>query len=159
MISKYIVLFEKTNQLPDRQTWVEKSWGYLPTSYSQDNEDLNKATYLDVKVNKWELNNKWSSSQLDEPIIRIEMIRGKSLAEFAPTNDLQEGQDPTLLLIFELEGDGVEVDYNLFVNLISELVKKQNCFVYDESNNGVNKAELIQKSISSNELKTKILSK
>lgn len=138
MYSKYLVLIDKNNKLPDRVSLVEKAWGDLPVSHIQDAEDLNEASYLDLKVNKWEVNGKWSTKQNQEPWIRIEILRGESLLRFVNQNDFgfPVDQSDSFLMTFELDelDEGwLDVDYALIANLVRVLPAAQKIFAYDES--------------------------
>jgi len=51
----------------------------LPISHVQSHEDLGCASFLDLKVNKWECSEDWRNLQPEEPWIRIEFLRESEL--------------------------------------------------------------------------------
>jgi len=156
MVSKYFIFFDKKILIPARNTWIKKAWGNLPYSYVQDDEDLNKATYLDLKINKWEVDRKWSTHQAEEPWIRIELLNGVDVSNCLSENGFNHEKTPGFLLFFELDGDGDEIDYDLLDSLVASLVNQQECNIYDELHNQIDKVVFIKKSLDNKKLKMKL---
>lgn len=120
MGTKFIVVLKGGVKLPERKFLIDQAWGDFPVSYFQDDESLGECNFLDIKVNKWEINSEWSVLQGDAPWIRVEMLRGASLEEYL--ND--QGVFPLingcgeLLLVFELDDGGNELDEILLLRLV-----------------------------------------
>ncbi|MDD0973161.1 hypothetical protein [Pseudomonas fontis] len=121
MNSQYVVVLEQGTVFPQRELLISEAWGEVPVSYFQDQEISSECTFLDLKVNKWEINSQWSSQQDSEPWIRIEILKGKMLEDFLqnkerllPVDDL-----PETLLVFELDDAGTELDDMLLLRLVS----------------------------------------
>lgn len=113
-----MILASEDTEFPNRQEWILAAWGTIPISYVQESEDINEASYLDIKVNKWELNPVWSKVQAQEPWIRIEFIRGEEIRY-----QTQATKRDRLLVILELDGPCKEVDYQLLYRLAQVLVQ------------------------------------
>lgn len=121
MSMKCAVVLQRGADLPERGALISRAWGDVPTSYFQDEEDLNVCSFLDLKINKWEINIEWSRKQIEEPWIRIELLKGRALAEYLrneacppPVNANEE-----ILLLFELDDGGSELDEMLLIRLVS----------------------------------------
>lgn len=121
MNSKCAVVLGVGSVLPERDCLIRKAWGNVPVSYFQDEEDLNACSFLDLKINKWEINGEWSCRQFEEPWIRIEVLRGQVLVEHLraetwspPMNSAEE-----TLIIFKLDEGGSELDEVLLLRLVS----------------------------------------
>ena len=136
MYSKYLVVIDKDVALPDRGLLFEEAWGKdIPVSFVQDNETLDAASYLDVKVNKWEINEKWSHLQSEEPWIRIEVLRGQGFKKYVTENEcpfIGDNND-SFLVVFELDEGGVQVDEFLLARLVKTTSETHRPFAYDES--------------------------
>ncbi len=121
MTDKYAVALESGGVLPERENLILQAWGDVPVSYVQDEELLSACSFLDVKINKWEVNKQWSTQQESEPWIRMEILRGQALEDYFQHNGktLRNAGQYKALLILELDEGGVEVDVFLFMRLIS----------------------------------------
>jgi len=132
MCSKYLVVCDRRENFPSRVEWLDRAWGEVPVSYVQDGEELRSTSYLDVKVNKWELNSGWSGRQVDEPWIRIEFFRDNFLKSFVEENafpfDLDFSSD--MLLVFELDDGWLDVDKYLIENIVCVLSEKCRCYLW-----------------------------
>ena len=82
MSDKYVVVLDAGSDLPERDYLISNAWGDVPVSYVQDEVAFNECSFLDLKVNKWEVNNEWSKQQVSEPWIRIEKVEGEVLNDF-----------------------------------------------------------------------------
>jgi len=133
--SKYIVLIDKSASLPSRIHLLGEAWGKeIPVSFVQDNEELDAASYLDVKVNKWEANSKWSDIQNEEPWIRIEILRDSSLINFLDENKSQFPVDKKnyFLVVLELDNGRQEIDQVLLALLVKIISATHECYAYDD---------------------------
>ncbi|BFM49948.1 hypothetical protein [Marinomonas sp. THO17] len=135
MYSKYIVLIDNKVPLPSRASIVNDAWGEsIPVSFVQDAEVLNDASYLDLKVNKWEANGKWSEMQEQEPWIRVETYRDERVREFLDENQLRltVNNKNCFLVALELDDGWQEIDQVLLACVVKALVKIQNIYAYDD---------------------------
>jgi hypothetical protein len=121
MSDKYVVVLDAGTDLPERDYLISNAWGDAPVSYVQDEVAFNECSFLDLKVNKWEVNNEWSKQQVSEPWIRIEKVEGEVLNDFL----LNEGSAwpkenvPEKIITIELDEGGSEVDEILLQRLIA----------------------------------------
>lgn len=67
LTNRYAVVVESGSDLPDREILVSRAWGDVPVSYIQDQEAFNDCSFLDLKVNKWELNRDGALSRTANP--------------------------------------------------------------------------------------------
>ncbi|MDH4608949.1 hypothetical protein [Pseudomonas sp. BN102] len=134
MYRKYFVVCEDLEGFPCREEFIEKAWGDLPVSFFQDDEFLSKASYLDVKVNKWEVSQEWSTLQEVEPCIRIDFLRDERLAEFCREVRLSgcEVSSAEVVLVLELDGEGMELDELLLASMVRVLSETYQCYALDE---------------------------
>lgn len=107
--------------LPERDALVAQAWGDVPVSYFQDAGRLSACSFLDIKVNKWELNSEWSREQGGEPFIRIELLREDSREDMSRVESFSPPMDGKreALIVFELDDGGNEVDEVLLLRLVS----------------------------------------
>jgi len=134
MYSKYIVVIDKGISLPSRICLLEDAWGKkVPVSFVQDDEELDAASYLDVKVNKWEANSKWSNMQDEEPWIRIEILRNGNLVNFLSENEFQFSVDSEnyFLVVLELDEGWQEIDQVILARLVKIISATHQCYAYD----------------------------
>lgn len=105
----------------ERDPLLRRAWGDLPVSFCQDQEDLNACAYLDVKVNKWEIDKRWSAIQPREPWIRLEFFRGDSLRVFLAECgvSLVIWGAPECLVVLRIDEGGWEIDRRLAMTLAS----------------------------------------
>jgi len=121
LTNRYAVVVESGSDLPDREILVSRAWGDVPVSHIQDQEAFNDCSFLDLKVNKWELNREWSAKQNSELCIRIEKLKGAALDDFLHRDgslwpvDLAE----KTLMIIELDEGGSALDHCLLLRLVS----------------------------------------
>jgi len=82
MSRKYAVSMHSSTVLPQRSAWVSAAWGDLPVSHFQSDENLNDCSFIDLKVNKWEISGSRLQWGLD-PFIRAEILkaRGPAMAD------------------------------------------------------------------------------
>lgn len=136
MYSKYIVLIDKDVPLPSRASIVGGAWGEdIPVSFVQDNEVLNEASYLDLKVNKWEANSKWSEMQDQEPWIRVEIYRNEQIKKFLRDNGLRfafDSEDYSLVAL-ELDEGWQELDQVMLGRVVKVFVESQKLYAYDDT--------------------------
>lgn len=121
MRARYVAVIGAGVVLPERELLISLAWGAAPVSCFQDRESLDDCSFLDLKVNKWEVNADWSRGQYEEPFIRIEILRGAALAEYMhnevpslPVSDIGEA-----VLVFELDEGGSKLDEVLLLRLVS----------------------------------------
>ena len=121
MSNRYAVVLEPGAHLPERDALVSQAWGSVPVSYFQDREVFSDCSFLDLKVNKWEVNREWSSKQSSEPWIRIEKFKGQSLDEFLRKEGavLPVDMAGITLMIIEMDEGGIALDYCLLLRLVS----------------------------------------
>lgn len=121
LTNRYAVVVESGSDLPDREILVRRAWGDVPVSYIQDQESFNDCSFLDLKVNKWELNKKWSAKQNSELWIRIEKLKGVALDEFLHRDGSLWPVDMAekTLMIIELDEGGSALDHCLLLRLVS----------------------------------------
>ncbi|WP_434771303.1 hypothetical protein [Pseudomonas entomophila] len=120
---KYLAIFNKNSRPPERQALVNKSWGDLPTSYIQGGEKINDSDYLDIKVNKWEVNPLWSKRQSPEPFIRIEILKDKKLNAYLKSFGLTDrlAVESNFAMAIELDEGEIDIDQALMLNLLAVL--------------------------------------
>lgn len=121
MSNRYAVILESGSVLPERELLVSEAWGSVPVSYVQDQEIFNECSFLDLKVNKWEINSQWSSKQDLEPLIRIEKLTDEGLEEFLQQDGCRWSLDMAgkKLIIIEMDEGGGAVDDMLLMRLLS----------------------------------------
>lgn len=135
MSVRYFVVLEGGASLPERDFFIYHAWGDVPVSYFQDGEVLNECSFLDLKVNKWELNSAWSDRQENEPWIRIEMYREQLLEEYLQDNEglnFLIGACGALITLGMDEGGGA-IDDMLFLRLVSVFVERFNVYRWSGS--------------------------
>lgn len=120
MGTRYVVVLVAGEALPERNSLVYQAWGDVPFSYFQDHESLNESGFLDLKINKWEVNAEWSRKSEDEPWIRIEILRGGAVTEYLAAQgfSLVVGVGEALLSI-EMDDGGGDIDEILLAHLVS----------------------------------------
>lgn len=136
MYPKYVVLIKKDARLPSRQVLLDEAWGEnMPISYIQDEEALDAASYLDIKVNKWEINPAWSTLQDEEPWIRIEIFRKKGVDEFRGgiARNFSSNLEGYILLSFELDDGWDEIDLLLLGRLVKVISINNECYALNDS--------------------------
>lgn len=119
MGTRYVVVLVAEGMIPERESLVRQAWGEVPISYFQDHESLNECSFIDLKVNKWEVNAEWSRKSEVEPWIRIEILRGGAVAEYLVAQGLSLVVERGGVLSIEMDDGGCEVDEILLVNLVS----------------------------------------
>ncbi|MHA3735421.1 hypothetical protein ACXR0M_07055 [Pseudomonas sp. Eth.TT006] len=121
MANRFAVVVESGSDLPDRDILVSRAWGDVPVSYIQDQEAFNDCSFLDLKVNKWELNREWGDKQDSECWIRIEKFKGATLEDFLREDGAFWPVDMSgkTLMIIELDEGGSELDQCLLLRLVS----------------------------------------
>ncbi|WP_092418662.1 hypothetical protein [Pseudomonas sp. NFPP07] len=121
MSSRYAVVLGPGSILPDRGFLISQAWGDVPVSYVQDHEIFNECRFLDLKINKWELNSRWSNKQDSEPWIRIEILKGQVLEEYLQNEGCPLSVEVAreTLMIFDLDEGGSAVDDMLLLRLVS----------------------------------------
>ena len=136
MYSKYLVMIDVDTSLPSRKSMVEIAWGEdVPISFVQDNEVFNEASYLDFKVNKWEVNQKWSEMQDEEPWIRLEIIRDIQIKDYVSENKLTFSFDYKryYLVALELDDGWQEIDQALLARVVVSLAKNKKVYAFDDN--------------------------
>nr|WP_288912674.1 hypothetical protein [uncultured Pseudomonas sp.] len=121
MRNRYAVVLDAGSILPDRAFLSSQAWGDVPVSYVQDHEFINECSFLDLKVNKWEIDSRWSIKQESEPWIRIEVFKGQALEEYLLNEDCPLSIEAAreTLIIFGLDEGGTSVDDMLLLRLVS----------------------------------------
>ena len=121
MGDKYVVLFYLESILPERDVLVDQAWGVVPVSYVQDEESFNNCSFLDLKVNKWEVNSGWSGRQSSEPWVRIEVLKGQVLKDFLQNESFSLSVDVerNALIVIEMDEGGGALDDLLLMRLVS----------------------------------------
>ena len=121
MSNRYAVVLGAGSILPDRGFLIGQAWGDVPVSYVQDHEVFNECSFLDLKINKWEINSQWSSKQESEPWIRIEILKGQVLEEYLRNKGCPLSVEVAreTLIIFEMDEGGAAVDDMLLLRLVS----------------------------------------
>ncbi|PZS93352.1 hypothetical protein A7X83_06045 [Stenotrophomonas maltophilia] len=131
MSRKYAISMHSSIVLPQRSVWLRAAWGDLPVSYFQSDESLNDCSFIDLKVNKWEISGSGAQGDLD-PFIRVEIINGRELVdylgdtEFCPPVDVAE----ETLLVFELDDGGDESDEWLLMRLVSVVAEDNRLYCW-----------------------------
>ncbi|HDS1578932.1 hypothetical protein WG628_05020 [Stenotrophomonas maltophilia] len=116
----YVVVLNAGETIPERNSLVHQAWGDVPFSYFQGHESMAESEFLDLKVNKWEINAEWSRNPDGEPWIRIEIVREARVAEWLATHGLaQMAGMGGVLLIVEMDEGGGELDEVLLARLVS----------------------------------------
>jgi hypothetical protein len=135
MNSRYAVVLESGSALPGRETVVSQAWGDVPVSYVQDHEVFNECSFLDLKVNKWELNSEWSGKQVSEPWIRIEKHQGAALDDFLRNDGSLWPVDMTgkTLITIELDEGGSALDYCLLLRLVAVFLGQFKVYRWSDS--------------------------
>ena len=130
MGSKYAVILDQDIVLPERDLLVSQAWGDAPVSYVQDQEIFNECSFLDLKVNKWQVNAQWSSRQGSEPWIRIEILKEQALEEYLQDegHSLPIEVSHEILVVFELDEGGVGLDEILLLHLVSAFYKNRKVY-------------------------------
>lgn len=133
MSTQYWILLKNGHCIPEREMLLSSAWGDLPVSYSQDHEEINFCSYLDVKVNKWEIDKKWSKVQFPEPNISIEFFRKKELAAFLDGKHLPfvVNREHDTLVILQVDVGGWDIDQKLTVALASVIAGTEPIYVQD----------------------------
>lgn len=121
MTSKYAAVTGSESLFPERDYLIGQAWGDVPVSYVQDNECINECSFLDLKINKWEMNKRWSDRQNVEPWIRIEIIKGLLIDEYLENKKYPLYMDCACesLIVFELDEGGIAIDELLLLRLVS----------------------------------------
>ncbi|MFL6956882.1 hypothetical protein ACJ7C5_03790 [Nocardiopsis yanglingensis] len=122
MSRKYAIALHFPVVLPQRDVWIRAAWGDVPVSYFQGDEDLNNSSFLDLKVNKWEIgSDEWAG--MIEPFIRIEILRAHALVEHLGETEYRPPVDAAqqTLVVLELDEGGSELDECLLKRLVSIL--------------------------------------
>ncbi|KQV15875.1 hypothetical protein ASC74_26140 [Pseudomonas sp. Root329] len=134
MERKFVVAFDRNDQLPERREWLSEAWGDVPTTHFQSDESMLDSIFIDLKINKWELNAAWSSRQGLAPIIRIEILRDESLVEFVNNHAslICDEVDAKVLMVFELEGESMDVDFIILMRLVAALCGRGRCYQWAE---------------------------
>ncbi|PZS73026.1 hypothetical protein A7X75_07515 [Stenotrophomonas maltophilia] len=122
MSRKYAISMHSLIVLPQRSAWVRAAWGDLPVSYFQSDENLNDCSFIDLKVNKWEISGSGAQGGLD-PFIRVEILKGRGLVDYLGETEFRPAVDVAqeILLVFELDDGGDESDEWLLMRLVSVL--------------------------------------
>jgi hypothetical protein len=122
MSDEYVVAVGREASLPPRNVLINQAWGALPVSYFQDHEDIDECSFLDLKVNKWEVNNLWAGRGV-EPTIRIDILKGAALGDFMRNHDFQKSCVAyERLLVLKLDEGAEAIDEMLLLRLISVFV-------------------------------------
>ena len=129
METGYVVVLNAGEAIPERSSLVYQAWGDVPFSYFQGHESMAESGFLDLKVNKWEVNAEWSRNSDGEPWIRIEIVRGARVAEWLATHGLacMAGMGG-VLLIAEMDDGGGELDEVLLARLVSVFIPRNRAF-------------------------------
>ncbi|QXH58844.1 hypothetical protein [Pseudomonas maumuensis] len=135
MDTKFLIVSPLRDSLPPREDVLTQAWGELPVSYVLDEADLNEASYMDVKVNKWEVNPIWSERYGLEPLIGVEFLKGESLKAYLQETDLAPAVDVRTqrLIVVTLDEEGrSEIDGLLTKALVRVLAKSGQCYLVAE---------------------------
>ncbi|WP_057434797.1 hypothetical protein [Pseudomonas syringae group genomosp. 3] len=121
MTDKYAVALDSGVVLPERENLIRQAWGDVPVSHFQDEDVLNDCSFLDLKINKWEVNKQWSVQQESEPWIRMEILRGQALEEYLRNDGeaLRNNTQHEALVVIEMDEGGMEIDDFLLMRFIS----------------------------------------
>ncbi len=127
----YVVVLNAGETIPERNSLVHQAWGDVPFSYFQGHESMAESEFLDLKVNKWEINAEWSRNPDGELWIRIEIVREARVAEWLATHGLawMAGMGG-VLLIAEMDEGGGELDEILLARLVSVLSPGNRAFLW-----------------------------
>ena len=151
-VNHYTIVCSGNKSLPNRSDFLEFGFGLLgsslPFSHVQDAEDLNHATYLDFKIDKWRISPAWRDVQNDEPMIRIEFLRGIQIEEFLlSTLDASLAKEAnvndTWIITLELDGDELlDLDYASLMSLASGIASYAGVFVVQNKTNSISVEKL-----------------
>lgn len=134
MSFKFFVVSKVRDPLPARAALLADAWGDLPVSYMQGHENLNKASFIDAKVNKWEVNHRWGDVYGIEPTVRVELLKGDALKayvddeQWVPKVDLETDR----LVVLERDEGGSEIDDVLALALLSVFARGGECYRLEE---------------------------
>lgn len=134
MSFKFFVVSKARDQLPACAALLADAWGDLPVSYMQGDENLNKASFIDAKVNKWEVNRRWGDVYGIEPTVRVELLKGDALKTYVtdekwvPEVDLEADR----LVVLERDEGGSEIDDVLAIALLSVFARGGECYRLEE---------------------------
>lgn len=123
MSIKYLTIFNKNSTPPERQDLINRAWGDLPTSHIQGGEKIKDSDYLDIKVNKWEVNPLWSKRQSPEPFIRIEILKDEKLNSYLKSSGLTDrlAVESNFAMVIEMDEGAIDIDQVLMLNLFAVL--------------------------------------
>jgi hypothetical protein len=143
MSSKYAAVLRRETSLPERELLIGQAWGDVPVSYVQDQECLNDCSFLDLKINKWEVNPNWSGRQDSDVWIRIEILKEARLVEYLQNEvcPLSVDVDHEILVVFELDEGWSAFDNLLLLRLVSAFCDFSKiykwCGIFQELSSGV----------------------
>lgn len=143
MGSKYAAVLRRETSLPERELLIAQAWGDVPVSYVQDQERLNECSFIDLKINKWEINSKWSGQQDSDVWIRVEILKEAALVEYLQNEvcPLSVDVEHQILVIFELDEGWSAFDNLLLLRLISAFCGFSKiykwCGIFQELSSGV----------------------
>jgi len=134
MTNRYAVVLESGAELPERAFLVNQAWGSVPVSFVQDEEAFNDCSFLDLKINKWEVNVEWSGKQVVEPWIRIEKIKEEKLDEFLKKENRPWPLDVAgkTLMTIQMDEGGSALDDVLLLRLVSVFLERFKVYRCDD---------------------------
>lgn len=132
MSAEYWIFISADNPLPHRELLLRTAWAGLPVSYSQDSEDINTCTYLDVKINKWEL--KTVAAGMSESWIRIEILKGIRASNYLKEKGvaISDNKKSEILIVLRADDGSAEIDKSLMVMLAAVIANEAPLYRYDE---------------------------
>ena len=142
-----------------RDEILDKAFGKysdLPISYIQGEYDLNRTSFMDLKIDKWVISPKWNELQEDEPMIHIEFLRGKKLKKFikkieSPVGDKLKEFKRVYLITLEFDGEDInKIDKATLIRIAGAFLECCGKLVVVDGERILDKNEFL--SISSKEL-------
>ncbi|HEL3778442.1 TPA: hypothetical protein UOA91_003115 [Stenotrophomonas maltophilia] len=133
MSRKYAIALHASVVLPQRDAWIHAAWGDVPVSHFQSDEDLNNCSFLDLKVNKWEIGSEERAEE-SEPFIRVEILRAHALVEHLGETVYRPPADAAqeIILVLELDDGGNELDEGLLKRLVSILAQGNRLYCWKD---------------------------
>lgn len=133
MSRKYAIALHASVVLPQRDAWIHAAWDDVPVSHFQSDEDLNNCSFLDLKVNKWEIGSEERAEE-SEPFIRVEILRAHALVEHLGETVYRQPVDAAqeIILVLELDDGGNELDEGLLKRLVSILAEGNRLYCWKD---------------------------
>jgi hypothetical protein len=116
----------------------------VPVSYVQDDENLNFCGFLELKVNKWEINTESRECGRFEPYIRCKISKAGAAETSRASFDFSSllGAGCETYIVLESDEDAGEVDNMLLLRLVAVLSRAGKAYVLRDRLNEMSEDEL-----------------